>query len=151
MSETEKEEILQEDWMVERPSLQLRLVHKCGLLQVYPLSAEEEVPSIVPREGKILTIKLRYPTYEQELAIRKEATNVDGMGNTSLDIEVIRRERARYCLLSWDFHKVLGHPIKKIVAQNKMLTDESMDQWQNLVPPLRKAVSNLIDDFLGGL
>lgn len=97
-----------------------------------------------------LRFEIEYPTYEVELEIRRRATVYDERFQVHYtDFARLTEERVRHCLVKWDLHSKLPGVTKRLHRKMGTLEDDSMEQWKNLPPLLRKAIAYLIDGALG--
>jgi hypothetical protein len=95
------------------------------------------------------TILGEYPTYEEELATKKENTKVDEItGNSILDTDAIAIWRVKRCLIKWNLHKVKGFA-KKLIRVNNLLTDDSFQSFIELPPLVRKHILQRLWLILG--
>jgi hypothetical protein len=67
------------------------------------------------------------------------------------DYEIITEERIRNCLVSWNLDKQFPDDFKKLFRVRGVLEDDSVDQWKDLPPLIRKAIGSAINEALGGI
>jgi hypothetical protein len=97
------------------------------------------------------TIEFEYPEYSEELDAKKNATTYDEVrGIHYVDNDVISEWRIKRCLIRWNLHLRLKGFCKRVSKYNKMLTDESWEDFKRLPPLVRKAIINKLWRSLGG-
>lgn len=103
------------------------------------------------RADRIVHITIEYPTYQEELTMKREATKYDKVEHCHfIDTDQLQEARIRRCLRKWDLHEVLPElQVDQLHVEKKILSDDSLDMWQRLPPLLRKAISNLIYVYIG--
>jgi len=110
---------------------------------------------VLPRKKKRLAhyncwIEIEYCAYDREVEIKEAATFLDerkGLHLTNYDR--LTELRVQRCLAGWNLHEIpdLTVPLHRI---NGLLTDESLNGWKKLPPPLRKYISNQVNEAIGG-
>lgn len=95
-------------------------------------------------------LELEYPTYEEELTAKKEATKFDQYHSVHyVDQDYISYWRLRRCLIRWNMHEIIPDFTKRIIRNSGILSDDSI-QVVNILPPLiRKMIISLINDAMG--
>lgn len=99
----------------------------------------------------ILTLKLQYPTYQEELDIKQTCTVFDRQNQVHVvDFERLTAMRVEKCLISWNLHEILPEiTSQELVRVNEVLTRESMAVWRGLPPLLRKEIGNQVNAAIG--
>jgi hypothetical protein len=97
-----------------------------------------------------VVLEIEYPTYEDELMAKKEATRYDEYHSVHfVEQDHISEWRVRRCLVRWNFHKVVPNFTKRIIRQSGILEDNSMAIYKALPPLIRKAIVMKLWDALG--
>lgn len=97
-----------------------------------------------------IALQCENPTYESELAAKKEATTYNEFYSLYyVDHDQIAEWRVRHCLVKWNFHRVLPKYTCKLIRVNGQLDDESWAAIKKLSPLVRKAIFIKIWDALG--
>lgn len=94
------------------------------------------------------SITVEYPTYEEELQIKKVCQVSDDYGYR-FDYEKFVEERVRRCLIKWDLHEKIPNFTDKLFRVRNVLTDESLELWKKLPPLVRKYISETIGIYMG--
>jgi hypothetical protein len=96
-------------------------------------------------------IECEYPTYEEELEAKRNATMYDeSRGIHHVDQDMISEWRVRRCLIRWSLPSKLKGFCKRLQRSNNRLTEESWDDFKRLPPLIRKAIVNRLWASLGG-
>jgi len=106
------------------------------------------------RDEAVHTLKLtlRYPSYQLEMQIKARALKFDEKNNYHYnDTDIITEERIRNCLVQWNLHEIFPEDYKVLLSVRQVLDDSSMDQWEELPPKLRKAISATVNYAIGGI
>lgn len=112
---------------------------------LWPLSPEH-------RKAADVTVRLtlEYPTYDEELLIKNDATKYHQIYETLfVDHDKIDEQRVRRCLVAWDLDTLWSKQIHPLQRRGNALDDSSMAEWKQLPPLVRKAISQRIHDALG--
>lgn len=98
-----------------------------------------------------LTLRLQYPTYQEELDIKQACTVFDRQNQIHIvDFERLTAMRVEKCLISWDFPKILPQvTTQELLRVNESLTRESMAAWRALPPLVRKEIGNQVNSAIG--
>jgi hypothetical protein len=95
-------------------------------------------------------IEAEYPTYEEELEAKKNATTYDeGRGVHYVDNDVISEWRVRKCLIKWNLPTKLKGFCRRLHRYNNSLTDESWEDFKKLPPLVRKKIIQRLWESLG--
>lgn len=106
-----------------------------------------------------IRLTLEYPTYQEELEIRKQSTRYDRTEHVHYtDVGQLTEMRVRRCLVSWDLHEKIPELFKTIKTEGtpgrlhrlqRQLDDESLELWQKLPPLIRKSIAEIINAYIG--
>jgi hypothetical protein len=95
-------------------------------------------------------LELEYPTYEEELMAKKQATTFDEYHSIHyVDQDQLSEWRLRRCLVRWNMHKAIPGLTKRILRHQGVLSDDSMETIKQLPPLIRKAIISRIWEYLG--
>jgi hypothetical protein len=98
----------------------------------------------------ITTIICEYPTYEEELQIKKNCTTFDEYHSVHLiDHDKIAEWRLRRCIVNWDLHKKIPGLTKRLHRKEGLLTDDTFQLVLQLPPVVRKLITNKLWEALG--
>lgn len=96
-------------------------------------------------------IECEYPTYEEELEAKRNATTYDeSRGIHFVDNDLISEWRVKRCLIKWNLHVRLKGFCKRLRRTNNSLTSESWEDFRRLPPLVRKTIVNKLWESLGG-
>lgn len=95
-------------------------------------------------------IKIEYPTYQEELEIKKLCTEYDETHAVHyIDQESLTEWRVRRCLADWNLHDVVPGLTGKLIRMQGKLEDKSMERFKSLPPLIRKRIIDKINRALG--
>jgi hypothetical protein len=96
-------------------------------------------------------LTLEYPTYQQELKFKQEATRYDQNNHIHwVDVDQLYEMRVRNCLRKWDLHEVVPElNLEQLHSVRGELEDDSFQMWQCLPPLLRRAIIDIVNAYLG--
>jgi hypothetical protein len=95
-------------------------------------------------------IECEYPTYEEELEAKRNATTYDeARGIHYVDNDLISEWRVKRCLIRWSLPQKLHNFCRRLRRSNNQLTSESWEDFRKLPPLVRKAIVNKLWASLG--
>ena len=95
-------------------------------------------------------ILCEYPTYEEELEAKRNATMYDEFrGLHYVDSDMISEWRVKRCLVKWNLHLKLKSFCKRLHRTGSMLRPDSWEDFRKLPPLVRKVITQKLWLSLG--
>jgi hypothetical protein len=88
-----------------------------------------------------ITILCEYPSYEEELEAKRNATTFDEYrGIHHIDQDIISEWRVKRCLIRWNLHLKLKRFSSRLHRSGNMLRPDSWEEFKKLPPLVRKEI-----------
>lgn len=99
----------------------------------------------------VVNLELEYLSLFKELELKNKCCRFNQQINSHyVDYDNFFILRLSHCLKQWDFPAVLPElEVSPLQSVGGILTDESLGQWRNLPPLIRKAILARINEVMG--